>query len=259
MRFAYLDRSKLMRSSRKLADALKAEGMREKAAVEKATKDAAAFAARDLARVTFPNRFGFVLAKAAMIADVRQVYATAGDVYQKMKDAGDPPQILNGFYGAFMAGDYSAAREFLRRSRANVGRARVGGGLDESLHDQARGGRARPSNKEPLQIVRPDERKRYEAKAIKRLGKTASGWSACAEILGEPQKDGWKSTAVHGFGGGAVTVKRTDSAVFYVLKNLRPMARRHISGGQVKRVLSQASMRMLGAVKKRAKRKKKVA
>jgi hypothetical protein len=258
MKFAFLDRSKLMRNSRWLADRLKAEGMREKEAVEKATKDAAAFAARDLARVTFPNRFGFILAKAAMIQDVRQVYATAGDVYDKMKKAGDPPQILNGFYSAFMAGDYSAAREFLRRSRADVGRARIGGGLDESLHDQARGGRARPANKEPLQIVRPDERKRYEAKAIKRLGKTASGWSACAEILGQPQADGWKSTAVHGF-AGAVEVKRSESAVFYVLKNLRPLARRHISGGQVKRVLSQASMRMLGAVKKRAKRKKKVA
>lgn len=261
MKFITIDRQKLRREAERMNLLLRREVEEEKALVERNTREAAIYAANEAARITFPNRIGFVKARNKMEADVYRVYTTPGAIHKRMISAGDKPALASAFFSAFQSGNYGSAREILRRSRLSLGSIHIGGPLNEAYHDASRNAKGQVDIKNPRQIVPKEQVESYLVKAIRRLGKTASGWVACAEILGHPHADGWKSPAVHGFGGGTVVIKRSAKAVSYILKNLRPLAddKRFLSPGQARGIRTRAGMFMLGAVMKRAKRKKKVA
>jgi len=97
--------------------------------------------------------------------------------------------------------------------------------------------------------------------AIKRLGKTASGWLACAELLGgDGNKPKWKGTAMHGPDGGYAEIHQTATGFVVRMFNTRPLARKHLSPGQFAAIQRQAQRRLAerlvpGSVMKRLKRK----
>jgi hypothetical protein len=208
---------------------------RHRSAAEEAVRKAAIYAAGEFTRLTFPNRFGFVLARATMIADVHSVYATGGKVFKSIVES-DGQALARQFYAAYINDNFQAARNILARSRSRF-RSVPLGTLNPALHDSARSpktGRVRIPC--PLQIVSKQDLDRYLVIAIRRIGKTAAGWSACADLLGAPAGEHWKSTALHGTDGGQIEKIIDGNKVTYILRNLRPLARHHLSGGQVRRV-----------------------
>jgi hypothetical protein len=201
--------------------------------LERDIKRVAATFALNAANKTFPSRYGFKLAKDAITWELRDLYATGGNVFEEMKKAGEHA-LASSFYAAFKSQNFTEAQRILRSSRTNYSSTPVGR-LNPALHDQNRNKKTgKISVNQPKQIVPTEDLKAYTAVAIKRLGKTASGWMACAEQLGENGNEiKWKGTAIHGSDGGSVVMTKSDFGFQLTLTNLRPLAKKHISPGQV--------------------------
>jgi hypothetical protein len=210
------------------------EEIRE-AVIETSIETAIALAAR-----TFPSGYGFKLAKNALENELKQLYATGGRVYQVLSDAGES-HIASAFYAAYKSGNLSAAAAQLRKSSTSWAAIPVGS-LNASLHEKARNAQTgKIEVKMPLQIVPADELKFYTSIAIKRLGKTASGWNACAEALGgNGNSPKWKGSSMHGSDGGSVTQHHTVMGFTVILHNHRKLAAKHLSPGQRARILRTA-------------------
>lgn len=205
--------------------------------LQPALREAARIAAVELARWTFPNRFAVSLLKKSIAMDVRQVFATAGKVYGSMESRfGKGP--AGAFYAAFSRGNYRAAADIM----LTVGHPWAGvpmGPLQPALHEGARNARGRVYLATPLQIVANDEITAYLPLVYAKMGKTASGFAACAVALGgEHGIPRYKSTSVHGSSGGRVSVMRSGARQVIILKNLRPLARKHISPIQIQRAVT---------------------
>lgn len=249
-----VNQARFQANLRRLEAALSQHLTRDRATVQAATKDAAIWAAREMARVTFPNRYGFVLAKAQITHELRQLYGSPSAAYEAVKNAVGVGRA-DRFYHHFSARNYSAAQRIL--DDANCAFSGIPcGRLNPALHDPARTGpRGHISVDRPRQIVPKEDLAAYTPKAVKRLGKTASGWSAVAELLGSPQAPGFKSTLIHGRAGGSLQVNRGRLHPGYLLSNLRPLSRRHCSPGQVARVIRQATLLLLGILRRRTGRR----
>lgn len=193
-----------------------------------------------LAARTFPTGYAFKLAKQAMEYELKSLYATGGQVYQYLSDSG-MVDVAKKFYSAYKSGDLSAAAAELRNSGTAWASIPVGA-LDPSLHDRFRDPQSgKVAVSRPRQIVTADDLKFYTSIAIKRLGKTASGWSACAEALGgDGNKPKWKGTSMHGSDGGSVAQHHTIMGFSIILTNHRKLAAKHLSPGQRARILRTA-------------------
>ncbi len=249
MRAVRLDRGRYRAQVERVRRRFEQASSRLRGMLKDEVREAGRITAGYLARLTFPNRFGVVLLKKAMAGDLRSAYATPGVVYGSLEQLhGAGP--AKAFYAAYMARDYTRARQVM----AAVGHAWAGvpmGALDPALHDPARNSKGRITLARPLQIVPPEDLKKYIVEAQKRMGKTASGWAACALILGsELGIPRWKRSATHGGGGGAVDVISTDTRQVVVLVNLRPLARRHISPGQVNRAVKMGRQALAYALRR---------
>ena len=211
-----------------------------KAALHDAVRETGAETAEKLAARTFPAAYGFKVAADRMRFELSRLYATGGTVFQALKEAGEM-QLAVRFYREYKSGNLAAAGTVLRQSKTAYAGIPIGP-LDPSLHDKARNkSTGHIEVKLPWQIVPEKDLVFYKTLAIKRLGKTASGWSACAEQLGgDGNKPKWKGTAMHGSNGGHAQVIESDFGYHVVMRNLRPLARKHISPGQVARIKKQA-------------------
>jgi hypothetical protein len=50
----------------------------------------------------------------------------------------------------------------------------------------------------------------------------------------------WKGIAIHGKEGGSAEMVVTGKAIFAILRNTRPLARKHISPIQISRIMEKA-------------------
>jgi hypothetical protein len=210
------------------------------AEIREAVIETAIETANALADRTFPKGYGFKLAKAQMAVELKALYATGGRVYAALEEAGEK-QIATGFYRAYKSGNLTGAQSILRQSSTAWANIPVGR-LDPGLHERARSaqtGQIEVSH--PRQIVPKEDLEYYQTIAIKRLGKTASGWNACAEQLGgNGNKPKWKGTAIHGPDGGSVSEEHSINGYTVVMTNLRKLARKHLSPGQKNTILRKA-------------------
>lgn len=194
---------------------------------------------------TFPRGYGFKLAKGMMAHDVKKLYATGSRVFETLKNAGEI-DLARLFYRAYKTGDLSTAEGYLRLSRTFYSSVPVGR-LDPSLHDRSRNPKdGHVSVSHPLQVVPQSDFNEYQNIAIQRLGKTASGWMACAEQLGgNGNLIRWKGTAVHGSDGGEVTENDGDLSYVVEIHNRRPLAFKLLSASQIQRIKEFARRRLL--------------
>ena len=209
----------------------------------------AAWAAEALAIFTFPSRPGIIYALKAMRQDVSAVYALPGAVFDRLKSN---PSQANAFWAAMKNGDIARARSIVRASGTSIASIQIGDALDPSLHDRARDSKTgRVILENPLQMVTKQELDAYMKTAIRRLGKTASGWVAAFHDLGGAGDTGswWKGTTIHGSDGGHARISQTKQSVTITLINTRPLARKHLSPGQVDRIMKDARERLLQGLK----------
>ena len=194
--------------------------------------------AQDLAERTFPSPMAIGLAVAAMRFDISRVFITAGGVYERIKNA-QSEREASAFYSAYKRGDFPLALGRLKRSGILSGITI--GRLDPRLHESSRNQKnGRVEIPEPLQIVTKDELAAYVKKQIAKLGKTSSGWNACASQLGGSESETrWKGTGIHGADGGSVATENSGEAIVFTLTNLRPLARKHLSPGQKASVMKR--------------------
>lgn len=241
MRAISLNRSKFESNKSKMRTAFDTKLRNyQQEATEKA-RFAAIYVARELAELTFPSPNAIGFAVAAMRFDVSRVYCTAGKAYEILKQTAGV-QVAGAFYAAYRNGQISQAREVLRASNSPIRDCEIGS-LRPELHEKSRDPKTgRVMLAHPLQIVQKAELDSYLRSAIARIGKTASGWNACAAKLGGSESGfRWKSTAVHGSDGGVVT-QTGGSKAAYVINNVRPLARKHISPGQVDRIVKAGEL-----------------
>lgn len=244
MKGVYIDTAQLAKSASALQRALQGRIPEAAAEVRHSVTETAVETAHALAARTFPAAFGFALAKGRLTHELRLIYATAGNVFDSMLFAGERP-LATKFYAAYKSQDYAEARRILQKTRTHWRSVPIGP-LDPSLHERFRN----PSNghievERPQQIVTAEDLKAYTAIAIQRLGKTASGWMACAEQLGgDGNKPKWKGTAMHGPDGGFAEVNQTPTGYVIRMFNTRKLARKHLSPGQLKRIQRQAQRRL---------------
>jgi hypothetical protein len=234
-----LDRSRFdaqLAKVRKELESHVASGMRE---TEEKIRQVAIRAAQDLAERTFPSPMAIGLAVAAMRFDIGRVFITAGKAYETLKDA-KGERIAGAFYAAYKHGDFSRALSVLRASGVLPG-IEIGR-LDPALHERARNPKnGRVELARPLQIVTSEELAAYMRKQVAEIGKTSSGWNACAAKLGGSESaTRWKGTAVHGTDGGSAAIENNGGKIVVNLTNLRPLARKHISPGQVDAILKRS-------------------
>lgn len=260
MRGIYIDSTALAKNASTLERFLQG---RVKEAVEELKQsciETAIETAYGLANRTFPTSYGFALAKKQMLWELSRLYATGGRVFSDLKNEGKGGLGAR-FYRAYKSGRFQEAQQILQTSSSKWARVPVGR-LDPSLHEKSRNKKTGQIEVTlALQIVPQEDLAVYGNIAIKRLGKTASGWLACAEQLGgNGNKPKWKGTAMHGPGGGYVDLHQTATGFVVRMFNTRALAKKHISPGQfaaverqVRRSLSERLV--TGDVMKKLKRK----
>jgi hypothetical protein len=237
-RFVHLDRSKFEDQRRKLEQRLYQKMSRIKADTTRKTEMAAVYVAEQLAAATFPTSQSIGIAVAAIRFDVSRVYITPGKAFEILRE-GIGQAKASAFYAATKRGDWTLARSILRASGTSIQNIKIGDPLNPDYHEVSRNTKGRVNLLNPLQIVTSEELKAYSKTAVARLGKTASGWLACAERLGgDGNSIRWKGTAVHGSDGGKVNIRNDKTKVSYILTNTRPLAKKLISAGQVKRIMA---------------------
>lgn len=235
-----IDASKFRAQASAMEHTLQGRLIEARAAIHDAVVETSIDVAQRFADRTFPKGFGFKLAKDALMFELSTLYATGGRVYQAMKEAGEE-SLAGAFYYHYKSQDFAAATAALRKSRTRFSHIPVAH-LDPSLHEASRNKTTGHIEvREPKQIVPVNELAAYQELAIKRLGKTASGWNACAEQLGgDGNKPKWKGTAMHGSDGGSARVEETVMGWHVTLTNHRPLARKHLSPGQRATILRTA-------------------
>ena len=260
MRGVYIDTAKLAASASTFQSAMEGRVQEAVAELRHAVTETAIEAAHALAGRTFPSGFGFAVAKKQMLFELSTLYATGGRVFKALKDAGKGPLAAQ-FYHAYKRGRFSEARRILSVSGTMWAEVPLGR-LDPSLHEPARNSSTGQINADrPRQIVPAEDLAAYSAIAIKRLGKTASGWLACAEQLGgDGNKPKWKGTAMHGPNGGYAEIHETATGFVVRMFNTRRLARKHLSPGQFAAIKRQTDQKLAqrlitGNVIKRLKRK----
>jgi hypothetical protein len=233
MRGIYIDTARLAANASALQRALEGRVHEAVAELREAVVETAIETAQALAARTFPAGYGFALAKKSLLWELSTLYATGGRAFKGMKDAGEGP-LASKFYRAYKSGRFSEARAILQMSGTSWKNVPVGR-LEPSLHERSRDGSTGHINvRQPLQIVPTEDLASYGNLAVKRLGKTASGWLACAEQLGgNGNTPKWKGTAMHGPDGGHVEIHQTSTGFVVRMFNTRPLARKHSSPGQV--------------------------
>jgi hypothetical protein len=237
-RFVYIDRSKLDDQKRKLENRFAKKLSEMKADATEKTIRVSTYVAQALAIETFPSANAIGLAVAAVRWDVNQVYITAGKAFEILRETAGP-SIAGAFYSAIKKQNTSKAIQILRASGSRIAQIQIGT-LDPDLHEKARDRNGRVTLANPLQIVSAEELDAFVKHTVARLGKTASGWNACAEKLGgDGNVIAWKGTAVHGNDGGTVQVRHDKTGVRYILKNNRPLTKKLISPGQVASIVSE--------------------
>ena len=204
----------------------------------------AATIAEQLSERTFPSPMAIGYASRALRFDVGRVYCTASKVYQILESTSGK-NIAVAFYAAWKRGDISAARRVLRQSGSPISNIEIGSPLNPNLRESVRDKHGRVQAAYPLQVVTASELKSFAAAALREIGKTSAGWSACAEQLGgDGNKIRWKGTTVHGASAGEATITATKSTITATLHNKRPLARHHISPSQLTRILAAAIDRL---------------
>lgn len=227
----HLDRSKFDDQRRKMERLFSQRIGEMKIEAERKTRMVAAELAHQLMLATMPSEAsGIGKAIANMKYDVRQIYRTAGDVYESIKES-HGSQIAGAFYAAYKNGNLHRAENILRNSNSplkhlSFGHAITQDGKEIRTYSPA--------------IISDSEMKAYLKLAVARLGKTASGWAACLEKLGfNGNSVRWKGTAVHGSDGGTVNVIHDKLKVSYRLTNLRPLARKLINPSTVASIMRE--------------------
>jgi hypothetical protein len=224
-----LQRSKFDDQKRRLEQMFYKKLSTMKIEAEQKTRLVAGRTAVSLLLFTMPSeRSGIGKAIANIKSDFRRIYKTPGDVYQSIKNSGEP-RIAAAFYAAYKRGDTARAESILRQSSSPFNDLRFGHALNQD-------------GKEILTytpaIISEEEMKAYLKVIVKRLGKTASGWAACIEKLGlNGNGIRWKGTAVHGSDGGAVNVIHEKDKVSYRVVNIRPLARKLLNPSDLARIL----------------------
>lgn len=201
-------------------------------------REVVAKAAEALGTQTFPGPQAIGFTVRSMRQDFSKVYATASRVYRILD--GRNESLARSFYAAWKRGDLSVVRSILRDSGTEISGIEVGRSLDPSLREGFRDSNGRVVCPLPVQLVRKEE---YEAAlqvAIAEIGKTASGWFACAQQLGgDGNAVRWKGVAVHGSAGGTASIEDSSFGSAVVLRNHMPLAKKHLSPGQVARIQEQ--------------------
>lgn len=233
----HLDRSKFGDQQRKLEQMFDKRLKDLKAETAQKTSEAVIYVAQRLGEQTFPSSKAIGMAVSAVRFDISRVYITAGKAFEILRESAGAP-TAGAFYAAIKQSDFSKAQRILRSSACSIQNIQLGTPLNPALHEKSRNANGRVILAAPLQIVTQPELQTYTKTVVARLGKTASGWYACAERMGgDGNSIRWKGTAIHGSDGGKVNVRNDNSKVRYILTNLRPLARKLISPGQVARIL----------------------
>ena len=260
MRGIYIDTAALATNASALQRVLQGRVREAVAELRDAVTETAIETAHALAARTFPSSYGFALAKRQMLWELSRLYATGGRVFKEMESAGEGPLAAK-FYRAYKSGRFSEARQILQRSSSSWGDVPIGR-LDPGLHEKSRNrSTGQISVPHPLQIVPQADLAAYGSLAIKRLGKTASGWLACAEQLGgDGNKPKWKGTSMHGPAGGYAEIHETATGYVVRMFNNRELAKKHLSPGQFAGIQRQANRHLAqrlvtGNVMKRLRRK----
>lgn len=219
-----------------------------RATMARELRSTAASVARDLCLRTFPSDSAIGLAASAMRADINSVYITHARAI-KILESHAGPNASHAFAHALRRGDLSAARNILRSSPSPISQIRLGDPLDPSLREKTRNRKTgRVETKNPLQIVTRDELAAFTRAALQEIGKTASGWAAAASALGnESGIPKWKSPARHGSAGSARTTE-TPTSITITIANHRPLARHHISPGQIASILATARGKLISSL-----------
>lgn len=240
MRSFFLQSSQWSASKSALKTALARKLDRMQQALPEALRKTGATAAERLGELTFPGPSAIGIAMAAMRFDFGRIYATPGKVFEILEGTAGK-QAAGAFYAAWKRGDLDRARDIIRRSASPISSIIVGRALDPSLREKFRDRNGRVMSAYPQQLVSQEEYAAGLKVAIAEIGKTASGWFACAEQLGgDGNRIRWKGTAVHGSDGGSVEIEWTEFGVRLIMTNHRQLARKHLSPGQVQRIHQEA-------------------
>jgi len=215
-------------------------------------RDVAGELAMNIGKQTFPGQYRIGLAVAAIRFDLSRVYATPGKIYEILHE--DSPPNAARFWRAIKLGDMAAARDAVRGSGTSIRSIIIGSPLDPSFHEASRSKKdGRVYRVTFAQMVTKEELDAYSKKIVASLGKTASGWFACAEKLGA---DGnlirWMGTSVHGSDGGDPTYEITPRGTRIRLRNHRPLAKKHRSPGHLNRSIKHAKKQLAEKIREAA-------
>lgn len=218
-------------------------------AIADAVLEVAGETAVALAERTFPSVMAIGYAVRSVRRDVSSVYATPGKVFGILESKN--PILARTFWAALKKGDLSAARQIVQQSGTSVANIRIGGSLDPSLHEKSRNNTGTVTIPAPLQMCSKEEIADYTKTVVAELGKTASGWSACAAELGQTVPTRWKGVSVHGRSGGHTRAALSPQSISITLVNTRPLARKHLSPGQAATIRKNAAEHLSRAVQSR--------
>lgn len=200
--------------------------------------------AEELSARTFPSENAIGITVKAVRFDVSLVYCTGGKAYEILAGHSGKP-LAGKFYHLYKSGDLSAARAVLRASGSPIASIILGTPLQPALHESVRNKEGRVIAAYPLQICPAEEIAAHSKIVIAEIGKTAAGWSACAEKLGgDGNAIRWKGTGVHGSAAGDVQWIEDEFGVHLILENNSHLAKKHISPGQVAAIMEPARERL---------------
>ncbi|MEO5712166.1 MAG: hypothetical protein ABIT37_01650 [Luteolibacter sp.] len=243
--FIGLDPGKLEAQKRALQGVLEKRLDAARAILRDALTETGGEVAEALSARTFPSEMAIGIAVKAMRFDLSLVYCTEGRAFEILKGSAGLG-VANRFYGAFKRGDLSAAAHIVRTTGSPIASIIIGQALRPELRESVRDKDGRVVCAYPLQLVTAAELSAHAKLAIMEIGKTSAGWSACAEQLGgDGNAIKWKGTAQHGSGGGHVEWQEDEFGVHLKLENEMPLARKHISPGQVDAIMRPARERLL--------------
>lgn len=227
----YVDLKKMESQSRKIRVLLKRRSIKYKSKIKEALEHSAMYAAASLTQNTFPKGYGFVLVKKQMIFDICQIFISGSKVYASIEESSGK-QLAGAFYAAYKQRNYSEANRVLQRTSSQYSSLEfsplsITKDLDHRYHKK--------------QIVSKEDMEQYLPIAIRRIGKTASGWASCVEQLGG---DGdfikWKGTTIHGGDGGEVIFIEDADGMRVWMSNLRELAYNHTNPDAVKTAMEVA-------------------
>lgn len=244
-----LNRSKFDRQKEQLRKKMENHLREQRDSMERKLRHVAAQVAQDLAEESFPLPRNIGPAIAAIREDIGRVFISAGKAYAILKQyAGE--RSAAAFYAAYESGDFQRARTVLLQSGSPI-RAIAIGTVRPELHQQARSPETgRVTLAAPLLIVPKSQLESYIANCVKELGKTASGWNACAVKLGAGEAgSSWKRIALHGSDSGRVSVRNDEEGITVVIKNLRPLSRKHIPASRVAGIVDRGQALFLSLLR----------